>query len=146
MVTVHVGAGTFLPVKVEDTLDHRMRAEVGTIDAVAADAINRARAAGGRIVAVGTTSLRLLEAAADASGQVGPFSDKTDLFHHARLSLQDGRSVAHEFPSAALDLVHAGLRLCRPRAHEAGLRARQGVRLQIPFLWRLLPARSRGVA
>ena len=80
MVTLHVGAGTFLPVKVEDTRDHRMHAEVGSIDAAAADAINPARAAGGRIVAVGTTSLRLLETAADETGRVSVFSGETDLF------------------------------------------------------------------
>jgi S-adenosylmethionine:tRNA ribosyltransferase-isomerase len=80
MVTLHVGAGTFLPVKVEDTRDHVMHGEFGTIDAATADAIDRARRAGGRIVAVGTTSLRLLESAADDTGRVRPFSGETDLF------------------------------------------------------------------
>ncbi len=80
MVTLHVGAGTFLPVKVEDTRDHRMHAEIGSIDAAAADSINRARAAGGRIIAVGTTSLRLLETAAEKSARVSAFSGETDLF------------------------------------------------------------------
>ena len=79
-VTLHVGAGTFLPVKVDDTRDHRMHAEIGIVDAAAADAINAARAAGGRIVAVGTTSLRLLETAADESGRIRPFSGDTELF------------------------------------------------------------------
>ena len=79
-VTLHVGAGTFLPVKVDDTTDHRMHAERGRIDAAAAEAIARARAAGGRIVAVGTTSLRLLESAADAAGAVQPFAGATRLF------------------------------------------------------------------
>lgn len=79
-VTLHVGAGTFLPVKVEDTRDHVMHEEVGEVDPAAAAAIDRARAAGGRIVAVGTTSLRLLETAADADGQVHPFSGDTNLF------------------------------------------------------------------
>src|SRR3546814_20775371 len=58
MLTLHVGAGTFLPVKADDTADHRMHAEWGRIDAAAADRLNAARAAGGRIIAVGTTSLR----------------------------------------------------------------------------------------
>jgi S-adenosylmethionine:tRNA ribosyltransferase-isomerase len=80
MVTLHVGAGTFLPVKVEDTRDHRMHAEIGSIEAAAADSINRARVAGGRIIAVGTTSLRLLETAAEKSGRVSAFSRETDLF------------------------------------------------------------------
>jgi S-adenosylmethionine:tRNA ribosyltransferase-isomerase len=79
-VTLHVGAGTFLPVKADDTKDHVMHAEVGQIDSVAAAAVARARAGGGRIVAVGTTSLRLLETAADESAHIRPFSGDTNLF------------------------------------------------------------------
>lgn len=79
-VTLHVGAGTFLPVKVEDTRDHHMHSEWGCLDAAAAEHLNAARAAGGRIVAVGTTSLRLLESAADAAGRLHPFADDTALF------------------------------------------------------------------
>ena len=79
-VTLHVGAGTFLPVKVADTRDHRMHAEAGRIDAAAAEAVNATRAAGGRVVAVGTTSLRLLETAADDDGHVAPFAGETALF------------------------------------------------------------------
>ena len=63
-LTLHVGAGTFLPVKVDDTADHRMHAEWGRIDQATADRLNAARAAGGRLIAVGTTSLRLIESAA----------------------------------------------------------------------------------
>lgn len=79
-VTLHVGAGTFLPVKADDTADHRMHAEIGVVSAEAARAINAARAAGGRIVAVGTTSLRLLESAADPLGVVHPFDGDTAIF------------------------------------------------------------------
>ncbi len=79
-VTLHVGAGTFLPVKADDTKDHVMHAEIGAIDSAAVAAIARTRAAGGRIVAVGTTSLRLLETAADESGRIRPFSGDTNLF------------------------------------------------------------------
>ncbi len=79
-VTLHVGAGTFLPVRVEALAEHRMHAERGIITAAAASAINAARAAGGRIVAVGTTSLRVLETAADATGSIQPFTGETDLF------------------------------------------------------------------
>ncbi|MDF1721675.1 MAG: tRNA preQ1(34) S-adenosylmethionine ribosyltransferase-isomerase QueA [Minwuia sp.] len=79
-VTLHVGAGTFLPVKVDDTQDHQMHAEVGEITAETAARINGARAAGGRIVSVGTTSLRLLESAADAQGLIQPFHGATDIF------------------------------------------------------------------
>ncbi len=80
MVTLHVGAGTFLPVKADDTDDHKMHAEWGEITGDAANAINLARASGGRIVSVGTTSLRLLESAADEDGIVHPFAAETDIF------------------------------------------------------------------
>jgi S-adenosylmethionine:tRNA ribosyltransferase-isomerase len=79
-VTLHVGAGTFLPVKDEDTGAHRMHPEWGRIEPATADALNRARAGGGRIVAVGTTSLRLLESAADENGRIRPFAGETDIF------------------------------------------------------------------
>jgi S-adenosylmethionine:tRNA ribosyltransferase-isomerase len=79
-VTLHVGAGTFLPVKAEDTDDHRMHVEEGEIGPAAAHAVNAARAAGGRVVAVGTTSLRILESAAAPDGTLAAFSGGTDLF------------------------------------------------------------------
>jgi S-adenosylmethionine:tRNA ribosyltransferase-isomerase len=79
-VTLHVGAGTFLPVKAEDTAGHRMHSEWGTISAETADALNAARGNGGRIVAVGTTSLRLLESATTEVGQVAPFTGDTAIF------------------------------------------------------------------
>jgi S-adenosylmethionine:tRNA ribosyltransferase-isomerase len=79
-LTLHVGAGTFLPVKAEDTDDHRMHAEWGTVGEETAGALNRVRAEGGRIVAVGTTSLRLLESAAGESGALRPFAGETSIF------------------------------------------------------------------
>jgi S-adenosylmethionine:tRNA ribosyltransferase-isomerase len=79
-LTLHVGAGTFLPVKADELAEHRMHAEWGNIDAATAEAINAARREGRRIVAVGTTSLRLLESAADADGLLRPFSGETDIF------------------------------------------------------------------
>lgn len=79
-VTLHVGAGTFLPVKAEDTADHKMHAEYCVIDATTAEEINRARRAGGRVVAVGTTSLRTLESAADESGIIKEFQGDTSIF------------------------------------------------------------------
>lgn len=79
-ITLHVGAGTFLPVKVEDPRDHHMHSEVAEVTPAAAEAINAAKAAGGRIVAVGTTALRVLEAAAAANGRIPAFSGETDLF------------------------------------------------------------------
>jgi S-adenosylmethionine:tRNA ribosyltransferase-isomerase len=79
-VTLHVGAGTFLPVKADDTSDHQMHAEWGRVDAAAAEALNAARARGGRIIAVGTTSARLLESAADEAGAIRPFEGETAIF------------------------------------------------------------------
>src|ERR1700736_1996673 len=76
-LTLHVGAGTFLPVKADDTADHKMHAEWGFVSASTAAALNAARANGGRIVAVGTTSLRLLESAAAPDGTIAPFEDET---------------------------------------------------------------------
>jgi S-adenosylmethionine:tRNA ribosyltransferase-isomerase len=79
-LTLHVGAGTFLPVKADDTAEHRMHAEWGTISPATADALNATRAGGGRIVAVGTTSLRLLESAVGDDGIIRPFSGETSIF------------------------------------------------------------------
>jgi S-adenosylmethionine:tRNA ribosyltransferase-isomerase len=79
-VTLHVGAGTFLPVRTDDVSQHRMHAECGEVTQQAARVINEARAAGGRVVAVGTTCLRLLETAALDDGRVGPFGGDTALF------------------------------------------------------------------
>jgi len=79
-VTLHVGAGTFLPVKVEDTGDHKMHAEWGEITPAVADKLNACKKNGGRLIAVGTTSLRLLESAADDNGIIHPFKGDTDIF------------------------------------------------------------------
>ncbi|VAW16193.1 S-adenosylmethionine:tRNA ribosyltransferase-isomerase [hydrothermal vent metagenome] len=79
-VTLHVGAGTFLPVKVDQISEHKMHAEWGEISAETVENINRAKSSGGRIVAVGTTSLRLLEAAARPSGKLAAFCADTDIF------------------------------------------------------------------
>lgn len=79
-VTLHVGAGTFLPVKVDNVADHRMHPEWGEVTAATAEALNAVRRAGGRIVCVGTTSLRLLESATGEDGVIGPFCDETAIF------------------------------------------------------------------
>ncbi|MGA0545022.1 tRNA preQ1(34) S-adenosylmethionine ribosyltransferase-isomerase QueA [Brevundimonas sp. VNH65] len=79
-VTLHVGAGTFLPVKAEDLAEHRMHSEWGEVSAASADALNAVRAAGGRIVCIGTTSLRLLESATGEDGVVRPFHGDTAIF------------------------------------------------------------------
>jgi S-adenosylmethionine:tRNA ribosyltransferase-isomerase len=79
-LTLHVGAGTFLPVKAEDTRDHRIHAEWGSLSPQTADALNAARTSSGRVIAVGTTALRLLESAADENGTLQPFSGETSIF------------------------------------------------------------------
>ena len=79
-LTLHVGAGTFLPVKADDTRDHRMHPEYGEVSAAAAEALNATRARGGRIIAVGTTSLRLIESAAGDDGEIRPFAAETSIF------------------------------------------------------------------
>ncbi len=112
-VTLHVGPGTFLPVKSEDTSAHHMQPEWGSVSAETAAALNAARDAGGRIVAVGSTALRLLEsAAADERDAIG-FLGRNGAVHYAGLSLSRARRDADQFSSAALDLVHAGLRVLR---------------------------------
>jgi len=79
-VTLHVGAGTFLPVKVDDTKDHKMHSERGVVMPEIAQAVNAAKASGGRVVAVGTTSLRLLESATGEDGVLHSFDGATDIF------------------------------------------------------------------
>ncbi len=79
-VTLHVGAGTFLPVKVDDVRDHKMHAEWGEVDPQAADEINATKAAGGRVIPVGTTALRLIESAAASHGVIAPWVGETDIF------------------------------------------------------------------
>lgn len=79
-VTLHVGAGTFLPFKGEDTAGHKMHAEWGEVSPGVAEAINQAKQAGGRLICVGTTSLRLIETATDDAGVIRPFSGYTDIF------------------------------------------------------------------
>ena len=79
-LTLHVGPGTFLPVRVEDTSEHRMHGEWGEINTETADAVNATKASGGRIIAIGSTALRLLETAARRDGHLTPFSGDTDIF------------------------------------------------------------------
>ena len=79
-VTLHVGAGTFAPVRVDDTRDHKMHSEWGSIAAATADALNAVREGGGRVVCVGTTSARIVESAADENGRLQPFAGQTDIF------------------------------------------------------------------
>jgi S-adenosylmethionine:tRNA ribosyltransferase-isomerase len=110
-LTLHVGAGTFLPVKAEDTADHRMHAEWGTIDAACAERLNAARAAGGRIIAVGTTSLRLLESATGADGVIRPFSGDTAIFITPgyRFRAVDGLMTNFHLPRSTLFMLVSAL-------------------------------------
>lgn len=106
-VTLHVGAGTFLPVKAEDTRDHRMHAEWGLITPETAAALNAAKARGGRIVAVGTTSFRLLESAAQADGSIAAFADETDIFitPGARIKAVDILMTNFHLPKSTLFML-----------------------------------------
>lgn len=110
-LTLHVGAGTFLPVKVEDTADHVMHAEYGVIDAATAARLNAVRAAGGRLIAVGTTSLRLIESAAAADGQIAAFSGDTDIFITPgyRFRAVDGLMTNFHLPRSTLFMLVSAL-------------------------------------
>ena len=110
-LTLHVGAGTFLPVKAEDTDDHAMHSEWGQIDAQTAARLNAARASGGRLIAVGTTSLRLIESAADESGQIQPFDADTDIFITPgyRFRAVDGLMTNFHLPKSTLMMLVSAL-------------------------------------
>nr|WP_294849781.1 tRNA preQ1(34) S-adenosylmethionine ribosyltransferase-isomerase QueA [uncultured Sphingomonas sp.] len=110
-LTLHVGAGTFLPVKVDDTADHRMHAEWGRIDQALADRLNAAKAAGGRLIAVGTTSLRLLESAASPSGEIQPFEGDTAIFISPgyRFRAVDGLMTNFHLPKSTLFMLVSAL-------------------------------------
>ncbi|MCT2558056.1 tRNA preQ1(34) S-adenosylmethionine ribosyltransferase-isomerase QueA [Tsuneonella sp. YG55] len=110
-LTLHVGAGTFLPVKAEDTDDHAMHAEWGRIDAATAERLNAARAAGKRVIAVGTTSLRLLESAADEAGTIHPFEGDTAIFITPghRFRAIDGLMTNFHLPKSTLFMLVSAL-------------------------------------
>ncbi len=110
-LTLHVGAGTFLPVKAEDTDDHRMHAEFGTISAETADRLNAVRADGGRVIAVGTTSLRLLESATGEDGVIRPFCDDTSIFITPGYKFRavDGLMTNFHLPKSTLMMLVSAL-------------------------------------
>ena len=110
-LTLHVGAGTFLPVKADDTDDHRMHAEWGRIDAATADRLNAVRAAGGRIIAVGTTSLRLIESATGDDDIVRPFAGDTAIFITPGYRFRgiDGLMTNFHLPRSTLFMLVAAL-------------------------------------
>ena len=106
-LTLHVGAGTFLPVKADDTADHAMHAEWGRIEPETAERLNAVRAAGGRIIAVGTTSLRLLESAASEDGTIRPFAGDTSIFITPGYSFRavDGLMTNFHLPRSTLFML-----------------------------------------
>jgi S-adenosylmethionine:tRNA ribosyltransferase-isomerase len=110
-LTLHVGAGTFLPVKADDTTEHRMHAEWGRIDADTADRLNAVKARGGRLIAVGTTSLRLLESAAGEDGRIAPFADETRIFITPgyRFRAIDGLMTNFHLPRSTLFMLVSAL-------------------------------------
>ena len=111
MLTLHVGAGTFLPVKSDDTAAHRMHSEWGRIDQATADRLNSARAAGGRLIAVGTTSLRLVESAAREDGLIQPFEGDTAIFITPgyRFKAVDGLLTNFHLPRSTLFMLVSAL-------------------------------------
>jgi len=110
-VTLHVGAGTFLPVKVDDVRDHKMHSEWGVVSQQAADEVNRTRVAGGRIIPVGTTALRLIESAATPAGQLLPWRGETDIFIHPgyRFRVTDGLMTNFHLPKSTLLMLVSAL-------------------------------------
>lgn len=110
-VTLHVGPGTFLPVKADDTSGHRMHAEWGEVTRETADALNAAKARGGRILTVGSTSTRLIESAAGADGIIRPFVGETDIFITPgyRFRAIDGMLTNFHLPRSTLVMLVAAL-------------------------------------
>ena len=110
-LTLHVGAGTFLPMKVDDTEDHKMHAEWGRIDAETAARLNAVRAGGGRVIAVGTTSLRLIESACDGDGLIQPFEGDTAIFITPgyRFKGIDGLMTNFHLPKSTLFMLVSAL-------------------------------------
>ncbi|MCB2079395.1 MAG: tRNA preQ1(34) S-adenosylmethionine ribosyltransferase-isomerase QueA [Novosphingobium sp.] len=110
-LTLHVGAGTFLPVKADDTSEHAMHAEWGRIDSDTADRLNAARKAGGRLISVGTTSLRLLESATGVDGVIRPFEGDTAIFITPgyRFRAIDGLMTNFHLPRSTLFMLVSAL-------------------------------------
>ena len=143
-VTLHVGAGTFAPVRVEDTRDHKMHSEWGSISAATAEALNAVREAGGpdrlRRHDVRARPRKRCRRERAASSVFGP----NGYFHHPRLSVSLCRRAPHQLSSAAIDALHARFGVQRAQDHARGLCARHSSRLPVLFLRRRLPLDPRG--
>ena len=143
-VTLHVGAGTFLPVKVADPREHKMHAERGMVTAQAAAEINATRRAGGRIIPVGTTALRLIETAADRTGTVLAWDGATDIFIYPGYSFRVANALMTNFhlPKSTLMMLVSAL-MGTARIHDIYGHA---IFLRVPvfFLWRCLAFAARG--
>ncbi len=138
-VTLHVGAGTFLPVKVEDVTRHRMHAEWGQVNAAAAAEIAATKSAGGRVIPVGTTALRLIETAG-ARRDNRTMGRRNGYFHLSRFPVPGHRCADDKLPPAEVDLDNAGLGTDGRRPNPADLRSRHPQRISLLFLWRCLSA------
>jgi S-adenosylmethionine:tRNA ribosyltransferase-isomerase len=125
-LTLHVGAGTFLPVKAEDTADHQMHSEWGRIDPETASRLNAVRARGGRVIAVGTTSLRLIESASDDAGIIQPFEGDTAIFITPGYHFKgiDGLLTNFHLPKSTLFMLVSALmgRECMQAAYAHAIR------------------------
>lgn len=115
-VTLHVGLGTFRPVKAEEVTEHHMHSELCMMNAETANMLNETKRNGGRVICVGTTSCRTLESLVNDDGTFEAKSKWTDIFHLSGLHLQGHGRPDHQFPFAGEHSGHAGVRVCGPRA------------------------------
>ena len=145
-VTLHVGAGTFQPVRVEKLSEHHMHSEWYSMPEDVARRINAAKAEGRRVIAVGTTSLRTIESAADRPGHVQAGARDTSLFIMPGYEFPHHRRAHHELPSAEVDTRDARLRACRSRTHSRSLCARRSGTLPLLQLRRRVLHRAQSPA
>ncbi len=133
-VTLHVGAGTFQPVREDDILDHKMHSEYAEVSAEVCRAVGETRARGKRVIAVGTTAVRSLEAAA-AGGKARALQRRHGHLHLSRLPLPHRGCDGHQLPSAGIYATHAGVRLRRAGASVGDLSPCGGAALPVLQLW-----------
>ena len=144
-LTLHVGAGTFLPVTAQNTDDHKMHAEWGEITPEVADELNRGPSDGGRLLCIGTTSMRLIESAAQDDGTILPFQGETDIFITPGYRFKAADMLMTNFHLPKSTLVYADQRLFRSGAYASGLCPCYCREISVLFLWRCLPVGAIGV-